>query len=210
MRVRKVANIVGGHINCSCSPASQKHLTHVLTSQAAVDDADAAYQWDVDWPISTGPSRRIIRIPVPIQISRSDSKDEPVFICRETVVYFQKQLFLPDHRPRDEAEREEIVLRVKKTIYVERIDIQRLKSAVANIEAAIEYQKTGPKRSPIPEDVKLAVWTRHGGACVMCNSKENLQFDHIIPVAKGGSNTVENIQLLCQPCNLRKSDSISM
>jgi 5-methylcytosine-specific restriction endonuclease McrA len=35
-----------------------------------------------------------------------------------------------------------------------------------------------------------------------------LEFDHVIPHAKGGSNTDNNIQLLCRGCNLKKSDRI--
>ena len=42
----------------------------------------------------------------------------------------------------------------------------------------------------------------------MCGSNENLEFDHIIPFSEGGANTYRNIQLLCQPCNRSKSDSI--
>jgi 5-methylcytosine-specific restriction endonuclease McrA len=64
------------------------------------------------------------------------------------------------------------------------------------------------KREPIPEDVKFAVWRRDGGRCVICGSKEKLEFDHIIPVSKGGSNTVRNIQLLCESCNRKKSNKI--
>ena len=41
-----------------------------------------------------------------------------------------------------------------------------------------------------------------------CESNENLEFDHIIPVSKGGANTYRNIQLLCEPCNRTKSAKI--
>ncbi|MBF0103144.1 MAG: HNH endonuclease, partial [Desulfobacterales bacterium] len=41
-----------------------------------------------------------------------------------------------------------------------------------------------------------------------CGSRENLEYDHIIPVSKGGSNTARNIELLCEKCNREKSDKI--
>ena len=56
----------------------------------------------------------------------------------------------------------------------------------------------------IPQDVKVEVYHRDGGRCVICNSDVSLEFDHIIPFSKGGANTVENIQLLCHACNLKK------
>jgi len=40
--------------------------------------------------------------------------------------------------------------------------------------------------------------------CKHCNSKENLQLDHIIPIAKKGKNEISNIQILCANCNLKK------
>ena len=64
-------------------------------------------------------------------------------------------------------------------------------------------------RPPIPDDVKIFVWQRDGGHCVKCGSHGNLEFDHIIPLAKGGSNTARNLQLLCEECNRRKSASIA-
>lgn len=67
---------------------------------------------------------------------------------------------------------------------------------------------TDDSRAPISEDVKILVWRRDGGMCVKCGSKERLEFDHIIPHSKGGSDTERNIQLLCEECNRSKSDKI--
>ena len=64
------------------------------------------------------------------------------------------------------------------------------------------------KRPPILKEVVDVVWRRNGGKCVYCGSTENLQLDHIIPFSKGGATTVENLQLLCQKCNLQKSNKI--
>lgn len=63
-------------------------------------------------------------------------------------------------------------------------------------------------RTSIPSEVRIEVWRRDEGKCVRCGSKERLEFDHIIPVTKGGSNTARNIELLCETCNRTKSDSI--
>lgn len=60
----------------------------------------------------------------------------------------------------------------------------------------------------ITSSVKMEVWRRDGGKCVECGSKEKLEYDHIIPVSKGGSSTARNVQLLCEKCNRRKSDNI--
>jgi 5-methylcytosine-specific restriction endonuclease McrA len=63
-------------------------------------------------------------------------------------------------------------------------------------------------RQPIPRDVQREVWRRDEGQCVRCKRKEKLEYDHIIPLSKGGSNTVRNLQLLCENCNRGKSNSI--
>jgi hypothetical protein len=63
-------------------------------------------------------------------------------------------------------------------------------------------------RKPIPDDVQIFVWRRDGGKCVKCGSQENLEFDHIVPLSKNGSNTARNIQLLCEYCNRKKRNNI--
>ena len=72
--------------------------------------------------------------------------------------------------------------------------------------APLPFEQTS--RTPIPEAVRTEVWRRDGGVCVACGSKQNLQFDHIIPVSRGGATSVRNLQLLCQTCNQKKSDRI--
>lgn len=64
------------------------------------------------------------------------------------------------------------------------------------------------KRELIPESVRIFVWRRDEGKCVQCGSRERLEYDHVIPVCKGGSSTARNIQLLCEQCNRKKRDSI--
>ena len=67
---------------------------------------------------------------------------------------------------------------------------------------------SNPKREVIREVVRNEVWRREQGRCVKCGSQYNLEFDHIIPLSKGGSSTARNLQLLCETCNRKKSDKI--
>jgi 5-methylcytosine-specific restriction endonuclease McrA len=64
------------------------------------------------------------------------------------------------------------------------------------------------QRERIPDSVRLFVWQRDQGKCVKCGSAVKLEFDHIIPVIKGGSNTERNVQLLCEQCNRSKGVDI--
>ena len=69
--------------------------------------------------------------------------------------------------------------------------------------------KTAERRRLIPTSVKLAVWKRDHGKCVVCAATDELHFDHIIPYSLGGASIVaENVQLLCARHNLAKRDHI--
>lgn len=65
------------------------------------------------------------------------------------------------------------------------------------------------RRRLIPTAVKVEVWKRDGGKCVICGATNELHFDHVIPFSKGGTSVkAENVQLLCARHNLAKSDHI--
>jgi hypothetical protein len=75
---------------------------------------------------------------------------------------------------------------------------------------APDFAQAHPHRGRvIPTQVQLEVWKRDGGKCVMCGATDELHFDHIIPVSKGGTSVkAENIQLLCARHNIAKRDKI--
>ena len=53
---------------------------------------------------------------------------------------------------------------------------------------------------------KQRVFARDGRQCRYCGSDEEpLHIDHIIPRKAGGTHDLDNLQVLCKPCNLRKS-----
>lgn len=45
---------------------------------------------------------------------------------------------------------------------------------------------------------------RNGNVCVSCKQQKKLTKDHIIPLSKGGSDYITNIQPMCRNCNSRK------
>lgn len=53
-----------------------------------------------------------------------------------------------------------------------------------------------------------ALCDRHGNKCLCCKKKRPLTVDHVIPVSKGGTSNIENIQPLCGPCNSTKRDEV--
>ena len=68
-----------------------------------------------------------------------------------------------------------------------------------------EYQPAN--KHYIPKPTRKAVLIRDNHKCVKCGNPKDLHMDHIIPKSRSGSNELENLQVLCKDCNLRKGVS---
>lgn len=54
---------------------------------------------------------------------------------------------------------------------------------------------------------RRTVLKRDGNRCVKCGSADDLTLDHIVPVSKGGSHAIVNLQTMCGSCNSLKGSS---
>ncbi len=65
-------------------------------------------------------------------------------------------------------------------------------------------------RAGLSARLRWTVLERDGRRCVVCGRAASagveLHVDHIWPVSRGGRDDLENLQTLCAPCNLGKSD----
>ena len=62
-------------------------------------------------------------------------------------------------------------------------------------------------RQPIPRELRHEIFKRDGYRCRECGATKDetsLEIDHIIPVARGGTNDINNLQTLCRECNRMK------
>ena len=101
--------------------------------------------------------------------------------------------------------------------FVEELDAQRQLGEVRikAIKVILLHNKaTKPKRkrTNIPRGLRHEVFKRDNYRCVECGASKDdgatLHVDHKIPVSKGGTDELSNLQTLCSDCNLNKSDVI--
>ena len=81
-------------------------------------------------------------------------------------------------------------------------------------ERLAKYKKRNTPRSddsgtrkPISSGLRFRIFQRDGFECFYCGKappQTELQIDHIIPVSKGGTNSVENLVTACAECNRGK------
>lgn len=122
------------------------------------------------------------------------------------LAYRDKVLRYQSDEPETVRDKERAALLVKHYVLRRERHYERVQR---EIDALENLEKLGPlSREPIPESVRLFVWQRDKGQCVKCGSRERIEYDHIIPIAAGGSSSERNIQLLCESCNRSKGSTI--
>lgn len=65
------------------------------------------------------------------------------------------------------------------------------------------------KRIIFPQNVRVKVYNASEGRCCLCGKfipYDEFTIDHIIPLAKGGTNHENNLQCCCMECNRMKQD----
>lgn len=63
----------------------------------------------------------------------------------------------------------------------------------------------GSAKSDTWKEIRDRVKRRDGSRCVVCRSQRLLHVDHIVPLSKGGSNRLSNLQTLCKACHEKKT-----
>lgn len=65
------------------------------------------------------------------------------------------------------------------------------------------------KRKSFTQTERTNIYDRNHGRCAICGryvSFTDFTVDHIIPISKGGTNSMDNLQCACKTCNLIKQD----
>jgi hypothetical protein len=222
--VFKMFDVVDGHLIEVKKPPSRSRFKwgDVAGALAALGPRGDGPKWKLYTTIGTGPGAREMAVqlqpflttteyghsmeepwPLPLSELRLENVADPT---PRWLWLYRDGIYVAERNPRA-SELGETALRIKAIHFQGDIALRRLREQVANFEA-IGALKAKSQRRSLPDDVKLVVWARDGGACVKCGATKELQFDHVIPLARGGSDTGDNIQILCQTCNLAKGDRL--
>ena len=78
----------------------------------------------------------------------------------------------------------------------------------ANVSKRVSEATRRARKANTPGTVKKSDYEQLiailGKKCLRCGGSENIQWGHVVPLAKGGEHSILNLQPLCRKCNERK------
>jgi hypothetical protein len=70
-----------------------------------------------------------------------------------------------------------------------------------HVYALVSLVDARHETEPTPLAVRREVFARDGGRCAECGSGFDIRFGHVVPPARGGTGTADNLRVLCAPCD---------
>jgi len=117
-----------------------------------------------------------------------------------------------------------IVCETFQLLFANRLLLKTFNESVANVVRTLKLEEHPDilerngmlRRAYLPTWAKRGIFYRDQGRCVLCGKDltgtvvtgEELAYDHIVPLAAGGTNDPTNFQLLCRGCNSSKDRRI--
>lgn len=103
-------------------------------------------------------------------------------------------------------------LRESSSLLVGNLNNHRTSWLVISVLNGIRSQPTlfdalPSSRTTIPAQDRRRVYERDGWKCVECSTETDLTIDHKLPVVRGGTNEISNLQTLCRACNAAKGSN---
>lgn len=100
----------------------------------------------------------------------------------------------------------------KAVAHLRRSELQPVVNSVDNARATIRLVRLGePVREYIPPALRKEVYRRDKGKCQRCGVSvlaSEAEVDHLVAVSRGGPSTLDNLRILCRPCNREKASAL--
>lgn len=103
---------------------------------------------------------------------------------------------------------------IERTFYMTIDEILDIGDELSSINFATTTRKYNQanQRKLMTQEMRNKIKERDNYTCQICGKympdEVGLHIDHIIPISKGGKTVEQNLQVLCDKCNLRKSNRV--
>jgi 5-methylcytosine-specific restriction endonuclease McrA len=76
----------------------------------------------------------------------------------------------------------------------------------SNVRVHVRNRRARLSSGKLSPNIEALLLKHQHGTCTVCRTllTKDMHLDHIMPLALGGANTDDNVQLLCRGCNQRK------